>query len=43
MVPKHVSDAQREALEAFEAASTGSPRQALFDLLGSPQSGGAGR
>ncbi len=43
VVPKHVSDAQREALEAFEAASTGSPREALFDLLGSPQSGGAGR
>ena len=43
VVPKHLSDAERAAVEALEAASQTSPRTALFDQLSSSPGGGTAR
>jgi len=43
VVPKHLNDEQRAALEALEGASQESPRQALFEALGSTPQGGTPR
>jgi molecular chaperone DnaJ len=43
VVPKHLNDAERVALEAWEGASQALPRQALFEAMDSTSPGGTSR